>query len=279
VIKKGFFLFLLCSFGIHFLVTVVIPDFLGNDSGIIRIRLLGSRDIEMDISPENRPHRVPGSDQSMEEQASRPPSDDPVLQRKMRELSLGESLKAPTPDVFLPPVESDAPPEERIERIRSSPFYQEIAKVFEELKKPGGNYTGMEFDYDASFDLIRKEKVESDRATEPILTRLKSGTNEGSIEPVGERPLGILGPVGRRELTYVPPRPDVKATIETDFKMKFWVRPNGTVDRIIHLSREGDMKLETVVINYLRQWRFRAIPEDEPQVEEWGMVTITFGLQ
>jgi hypothetical protein len=182
-------------------------------------------------------------------------------------------------DVFLPPVESDAPPEERIERIRSSPFYQEIAKVFEELKKPGGNYTGMEFDYDASFDLIRKEKVESDRATEPILTRLKSGTNEGSIEPVGERPLGILGPVGRRELTYIPPRPDVKATIETEFKMKFWVRPNGTVDRIIHLSREGDMKLETVVINYLRQWRFRAIPEDEPQVEEWGMVTITFGLQ
>jgi len=278
--SKGFFLFLSCSLAIHLLLTIGLPDFMGNDSGIIPIRLLASRDLLLDILPEKRVEMPREADQKRGESvSSKAPVDTTVLKRKMEELSLGESLKVPSPDVLLPLLDENVPREERIRRLLASPFYKEIAKAFEESKRPMGNYSGVRFSIDVSPDILKEEKIEIDPGTELVLTRLESGMKKKPGEKQQKGKLGIKGPVARRELTYVPPIPNVKATIETEFEMKFWVRTNGTVDRVIPLKRAGDVELETMATNYLRKWRFRAIPKNEPQIEEWGTVTIEFKLE
>jgi TonB family protein len=66
--------------------------------------------------------------------------------------------------------------------------------------------------------------------------------------------------------------------VEAEIELTFWVTPNGTVDRAIP-SVKGDTELERIAIQYLKQWRFAALPKDEPQVEEWGIIAVKFKLQ
>jgi TonB family protein len=259
---------------------IELPDFLGDDSGIIPIQLLGSRELHLDVLPENRAHRFREAGQKRGKPDSRvAPVDATVLEKKMQELSLGESLRMPSPDVLVPPIQKNVSQQERTRRIWASPFYKEIAKAFEQARKSGGTYEGMRFSIDASPDILKKEKIEIDPGTEQVLMRLQSAREDKSRGKGEEGKLGIAGPICRRQLTYVPPIPDVKASIETEFRIKFWVRPNGTVDRVIPVKRAGDIELERLATNYLRKLRFRAIPENEPQIEQWGTVTIKFRLQ
>jgi len=74
---------------------------------------------------------------------------------------------------------------------------------------------------------------EIDPETELILIRLGSVGEEEPGETSGEGKLGIKGPIARRGLAYVPPIPKVKTTVETQFEIEFWVRPDGAVDRVI----------------------------------------------
>ncbi len=274
------FLFLFCSVAVHFLLIIVLPDFFGSDSGIIPIRLLASRALLLDILSENRVENLPEEDQKTEDPVSRGSSvDTTVLERKMEELSLGESLRVPSPDVLLPPVEKDVPREERIRRLLASPFYKEIAKAFEESQKPMGSYRGVKSSTGVPPEILKGKRVEFDPGSEWLLTKLEALPREESREREKQGRFGIKGPIARRELTYVPPIPNVKASFETEFELKFWVRPNGTVERVIPVKRAGDVELERVATNYLRRWRFSAIPEKEPQIQEWGTVTIKFTFE
>jgi TonB family protein len=264
----------------HFFLAVALPDFLGEDSGIIPIELLASRELLVEISAKNKGERSPGADQKAEKPvSSETPVDRTFLERKMEELSLGESLRAPAPDVLLPPIAEEKSREEKVRRILTSPFYKELAKAFEESLRPGKNYGGVGPTIETSVDILKEKRIEIDPATELVLVRLRATTEKKTQKEEKERKLGIKGPIARRELTYVPPIPKVKAPIETEFEMKFWVRPNGSVDRVIPLKRAGDVELERVATNYLRQWRFKAIPENELQVEEWGTIVIKFRLE
>jgi TonB family protein len=202
--------------------------------------------------------------------------DTTFVRKKMEALSLGESLTVPSPDVPVPPIQKNASREERIRRMRSSPFYNEVARVFEETRKPETNYEGMRFSIDTSPHVLKKEKVEIESGTDVILNRLNPVTEETFQGGGEEGNLAVSGPVARRELAYVPPIPEVDVTGETEFEIKFWVRPNGTVDRVAPLNRTGGVELERVATNYLRKWRFTPLSDNEPQVEEWGTVTITF---
>ena len=279
-VYRGFLLFLFCSVAIHFLLMIALPDFLGNDSGIIPIQLLALRELHLDISGESRVEKALVADRKGGEPVSgEPPVDAAILNRKMAELSLGESLKVPDPDVLPPPIQKNTPREERIRRIRTSPFYKEIAKAFEEARHPTGNYRGKRFSIEPSPDILKKKGAEDDSETELILNRLESATEEKSREKGEEGGFRIGGPVARRALTYVPPIPELKAVIDAEIELKFWVSPNGTVDRVIPLNGVGNAELERTATSYLREWRFRAIPGNEPQIEEWGTVTIQFRLQ
>ncbi len=179
----------------------------------------------------------------------------------------------------MPPAQDALSEEERIQRFLTSPFYEGVASAFQESVRPRESYRGTPSSIDASPGTLKEQKVEVDPASELVITRLKSAKREKPVEGRQEGNLGIEGPIARRQLTYVPAVPRVKATIETEFEMKFWVRPNGTVDRVIPLKRAGDVELERVAANYLREWRFEAIPENELQANEWGTVIIKFRLE
>jgi TonB family protein len=71
--------------------------------------------------------------------------------------------------------------------------------------------------------------------------------------------------------------PAVQVYAESDITLKFWVRPDGMVSRVLP-ERKGDAALEVAAIRYLEGWRFTPLPPHEPQNEQWGTITIRFLL-
>ena len=92
--------------------------------------------------------------------------------------------------------------------------------------------------------------------------------------PLQQR-FGIQGPAAKREPLYRPSPPKVQVQVESDITLKFWVRPDGVVSRIV-TERKGDTALEAAAIRYLEGWRFTPLPLHEPQVEQWGTLTVRF---
>jgi TonB family protein len=89
---------------------------------------------------------------------------------------------------------------------------------------------------------------------------------------------GIQGPAARREPLYRPTLPQVQVQAESEITLKFWVRPDGVVSRVLP-ERKGEAALEVAAIRYLEGWRFTPLPSHEPQVEQWGTITIRFLLR
>ncbi len=87
--------------------------------------------------------------------------------------------------------------------------------------------------------------------------------------------LGIQGPVARREPLSRSTLPEVQVQAEGEITLKFWVRPDGVVSRVLP-ERKGDATLEVAAIRYLEGWRFTPLPPHEPQIEQWGTITIRF---
>jgi hypothetical protein len=261
-------------------VTVVLPDFLGDESGIIPIQFLALRELRLEIFRESGDQRLSEMDEEKTgERSSITSLDEAVLKRKMEELSLGENLNVPSPAVLQPPIPDDSSREERVRRIRSSSSYKEIAKAFEETRRSDRDYRGTEFSIQPSPEILKKEKTEVDPGTELIGAQPRSATESGTYGTEKNDELRILGPIAQRELAYMPSMPDLKVKAAADLKMKFWVNPDGTVDRVVPLSQGVDAELERVVTDYLQEWRFSPIPENEPQIEEWGTITLELGRQ
>lgn len=93
--------------------------------------------------------------------------------------------------------------------------------------------------------------------------------------PEAEAPSGVWGPVAKREPLYRPPAPSVHMQAEGEIRLKFWVRPDGVVSRVLP-ERRGEAALEVAAIRYLAGWRFTPLPPYEPQVEQWGTITVRF---
>lgn len=73
----------------------------------------------------------------------------------------------------------------------------------------------------------------------------------------------------------VQPLPSNNANTEAVITVRFEVRPNGTVGRIIPL-RKMNPELEAEVMKTLRTWRFSRLPSGVPQQAQWGTITFRF---
>lgn len=93
--------------------------------------------------------------------------------------------------------------------------------------------------------------------------------------PLPLKRFGIQGPVAKRKPLFRPVPPKVHVQIESEITLKFWVRPDGVVGRIIP-EQKGDAALEAAAIRYLEGWRFTPLPLHESQVEQWGIITVRF---
>lgn len=76
-------------------------------------------------------------------------------------------------------------------------------------------------------------------------------------------------------LSKKPPRFPSNANVSGDVILKFWVKPDGTVSKIV-VVKKSDPTLENSAIDALRQWRFNAIKDSLDMV---GIIPFKFRLR
>ncbi len=73
----------------------------------------------------------------------------------------------------------------------------------------------------------------------------------------------------------VQPLPSNTTNTEGVITVRFEVRPNGTVGRIIPIKKMNP-ELEREVMSTLRTWKFSRLPSGVPQQTQWGTITFRF---
>lgn len=76
----------------------------------------------------------------------------------------------------------------------------------------------------------------------------------------------------------VQPLPENRADEEATITVRFEVKPDGSIGRIIPL-RKMNPELEREVMRTLRSWRFSRLPSGVPQQAQWGTITFRFVLE
>lgn len=76
----------------------------------------------------------------------------------------------------------------------------------------------------------------------------------------------------------VQPLPENTTDAEATITIRFEVKPDGTVGRIIPLKKMNP-ELEREVMRTLRSWRFSRLPSGVPQQSQWGTITFRFVLE
>lgn len=75
----------------------------------------------------------------------------------------------------------------------------------------------------------------------------------------------------------IQPLPDNTTDSEATITIRFEVKPDGTIGRIIPLKKMNP-ELEREVMSTLRSWRFSRLPSGAPQQSQWGTITFRFVL-
>ncbi len=93
---------------------------------------------------------------------------------------------------------------------------------------------------------------------------------------------GVSGPLGQRRILYSekPPYPEWarRLGLEAEIRFRFWVAPDGRVNRIEFVTFSGSTELDRLAERTLRKWRFEPLPRGVPQRDEWGVVPMIFTL-
>lgn len=82
----------------------------------------------------------------------------------------------------------------------------------------------------------------------------------------------------RRIYSYILPEYPEGVSKEIDLRLRFTIRPDGTVAKIFPLIK-ADARLESAAVNSLRQWRFEPLPNFAKQVEQTVVITFPYRLQ
>lgn len=87
------------------------------------------------------------------------------------------------------------------------------------------------------------------------------------------------GGKGERKI-YNYPLPDYPQGVEKEIniRLRFSIRPDGTVGTIMPLTK-ADTKLENAAINSLRQWRFEPLSPSQKQSEQIAVIVFPYRLQ
>ena len=173
----------------------------------------------------------------------------------------------------------DVPDKEKMKVLRETPEFKEMDREVKEYARKKEDFFHIDPPQPsprerADFTLLH------DKATEKAIQKLLGSEEKTSPERAVDENvrLKIGGPAAFRRILERPSLPQVKTRIETEIELTFWVLPDGRVDRVVP-SVKGDAELERVAIQYMKQWRFAPLPQDQPQAEQWGVVPIKFKIQ
>jgi TonB family protein len=202
-----------------------------------------------------------------------------VILKKMEEASLQHDWRGLAPEYPRPAKQEALTGKERVKVLKESPEFKAIEKEMdaylkkkEELFQPELPTPSMKEGGDLT--------SQKDKGVEKVMERLMNGREKSSQgTPLEENlSLGMKGPLASRKILERPSPPQARVRVEAEIELMLFVTASGTVDRVIP-SVKGDAELERVAIQYLKQWRFAALPKDHPQVEEWGTIPFKFKLQ
>ncbi len=135
--------------------------------------------------------------------------------------------------------------------------------------------------------VINADKKETEEDTkpekvEPIVKEDSEAVKGKEETGEGEGNFGFeidFGGKGKRKIySYsLPPYPE-GVSKEIDVKLKFTILPDGSVAKILPLTK-ADSRLESTAINSLRQWRFEPIPESQKRLEQTAVIIFPFRLK
>jgi len=100
----------------------------------------------------------------------------------------------------------------------------------------------------------------------------------------GEAPeFAITGPVSRRGIVrrVYPkyPRWAEEAGVSGEVRLKFWVLPDGLVNRVEVSQTTGYADLDEIASQAMKKWLFEPLSLQEKQIVQWGTITLKFKLE
>jgi hypothetical protein len=196
---------------------------------------------------------------------------------RLSEMALSEEFKPPLPRVSLfPPEKLDENEQQRI--LEGSRFYRELEGIIQEGERGEGfsDIPGPQTSDVKGGTIPLPEDMEAER----VIANLKEAAQEEGEEkkPIEAAALGVSGPAANRTISYIPHFLQERVSVDGEALLKFWIRPDGTVGRVIPFVK-GDVRAIVVVIDHFRNYRFNALPSDVPQVEQWGTIPVKSVLQ
>lgn len=76
----------------------------------------------------------------------------------------------------------------------------------------------------------------------------------------------------------IQPLPSNTQGVEAVITIRFQVRPDGSIGRIIPLKKMNP-ELENQILTTLRRWKFSELPSGVPQQAQWGTITFRFVME
>jgi protein TonB len=108
----------------------------------------------------------------------------------------------------------------------------------------------------------------------------KGGISVGKGEA---RDFAISGPVSRRGIVrrVYPryPRWAEEAGVSGEVILKFWVLPDGLVNRVEVTQTTGYPDLDQIASQAMKKWLFEPLSPQEKQIVQWGTITLKFKLE
>lgn len=201
--------------------------------------------------PSETPVEEPTPETPEPEEAQPEPSEEttkPVdLPDQQEEITDPEEIKTPDTEKIDPKPKSTEEPKEEVK----VPPETRKEETVQEGAKESGDEKGLTGD------------VNADQGT---------GTDQNKAAPYELKWEGNI-----ERAPQVQPLPDYTAEVEAVITVKFQVKPNGAVGRIIPLKKMN-AELEKEVFRTLRNWRFSQLPSGVPQQTQWGIITFRFVL-
>lgn len=126
-------------------------------------------------------------------------------------------------------------------------------------------------------DEVQQEGAETSGDREGVTGQVDADQGTGNEnEKSAPYELKWEGDIERSPL--VQPMPDNTFDEEATLTIRFEVRPDGSIGRIIPLKKMNP-ELEREVMRTLRSWRFSRLPSGVPQQSQWGTITFRFVLE
>lgn len=229
--------------------------------------------------PATHDRALPAPEVKVYDAAKIAPLDVQKLEGVIEKMSMGVSVQLPQPALQLPEPSqlADTPlpdtPSQQLSAVTTAMIEQSLASP--------GLRTGVDKQSGWGHVRLGDKHVPSRLGVPQLDQRLVARTLPTSpsvpLPPPVPLPFGIQGPAAQREPLYRPELPKVRVQAESEITLKFWVRPDGGVSRILP-ERKGETALEAAAIRYLEGWRFTPLPPHEPQIEQWGTITVRFLL-